>query len=70
MGFLKDPHSFICVLQAVLSTTNYRFILFTGGYEPLESVVRIIASEATYEQNNWSEDCVPLYNGQLLCFFG
>lgn len=33
-------------------------------------MVRIITSKATYEQNNWSEDCVPLYNGRLLCFFG
>ncbi|XP_027188917.1 sterol 3-beta-glucosyltransferase UGT80A2 isoform X2 [Cicer arietinum] len=70
MGFLKDPHSFICVLQEVLSTTNYRFILFTGGCEPLESVIHTIAAETTLDQNNWSEDCVPLYNGRLFCFFG
>lgn len=69
MGFLKDPHSFIGVLQAVLSTTNYKFILFTGGYEPLESVVRTIATEATLDQNSWSEDCLSLYNGWLFCFF-
>ncbi|CAL5184659.1 unnamed protein product [Lathyrus oleraceus] len=69
MGFLKDPHSFIGVLKAVLSTTNYKYILFTGGYEPLESVVRTIATEATLDQNNWSEDCLSLYNGRLFCFF-
>lgn len=70
MGFLKDPYAFICVLQTVLSTTNYRFILFTAGYEPLESMVRTIAAEASFEQKNWSDDCVPLCNGRLLCFSG
>ncbi|CAI8589712.1 unnamed protein product [Vicia faba] len=69
MGFLKDPRSFISVLQAVLSTTNYKFILFTGGYEPLESAVRTIATEATLDQNSWSEDCLSLFNGRLFCFF-
>ncbi|XP_061337197.1 sterol 3-beta-glucosyltransferase UGT80B1 isoform X2 [Gastrolobium bilobum] len=71
MGFLKDPHAFICVLQTVLNTTNYRFILFTSGYEPLESVVRMIAAEeASFDWKNWGEDCVPLFNGRLLCFSG
>ncbi|XP_020221678.1 sterol 3-beta-glucosyltransferase UGT80B1 isoform X3 [Cajanus cajan] len=70
MGFLKDPRAFICVLQNVLSTTNYRFILFTAGYEPLEAIVRTIAAEASFEQKNWSDDCLPLFNGQLLCFSG
>ncbi|WJX28624.1 hypothetical protein P8452_17319 [Trifolium repens] len=68
MGFLKNPHSFLCVLQAVLNTTSYRFILFTGGYEPLESAVCTIAAEESFDQK--SEDCVPLYKGRLLCFFG
>ncbi|XP_047182942.1 uncharacterized protein LOC124849113 [Vigna umbellata] len=49
MGFLKDPFAFICVLQTVLSTTNYIFILFTTRYEALESIVRSIASEASFE---------------------
>ncbi|CAJ1963621.1 unnamed protein product [Sphenostylis stenocarpa] len=70
MGFLKDPYAFICVLQTVLSTTDYRFILFTAGYEPLESIVRTIATEASFETTNWSEDCVPLCDGRLLCFSG
>ncbi|KAK2395966.1 UDP-Glycosyltransferase superfamily protein [Trifolium repens] len=68
MGFLENPHSFLCVLQAVLNTTSYRFILFTGGYEPLESAVCTIAAEESFDQK--SEDCVPLYKGRLLCFFG
>lgn len=70
MGFLKNPYAFICVLQTVLSTTNYRFILFTARYEPLESIVRTIAAEASFEQKKWSDDCVPLCNGRLLCFSG
>ncbi|XP_022642990.1 sterol 3-beta-glucosyltransferase, partial [Vigna radiata var. radiata] len=70
MGFLKDPYAFICILQTVLSTTNYRFILFTAGYEPLESIVRRISTEASFELKNCRDDCVPLCNGRLLCFFG
>ncbi|XP_027331038.1 sterol 3-beta-glucosyltransferase isoform X2 [Abrus precatorius] len=70
MGFLKDPCAFISVLQTVLNSTNYRFILFTAGYEPLESTVRTIAAEASFGQKNWSEDCVLLCNGRLLCFSG
>ncbi|KAI9087241.1 hypothetical protein K1719_030876 [Acacia pycnantha] len=31
MGFLKDPHTFICVLRTVLEMSNFRFILFTAG---------------------------------------
>ncbi|KAJ1419945.1 putative sterol 3-beta-glucosyltransferase UGT80A2 isoform [Sesbania bispinosa] len=69
MGFLKDPHAFICVLQTVLNTTNYRFILFTAGYEPLESAVRTVAVEASFDHKN-NEDCVLLCNGRLFCFFG
>ncbi|BAT72582.1 hypothetical protein VIGAN_01000100 [Vigna angularis var. angularis] len=71
MGFLKDPYAFICIFQTVLSSTNYRFILFTAGYEPLESIVRSISTtEASFELKNCSDDCVPLCNGRLLCFFG
>ncbi|KAL5176178.1 Sterol 3-beta-glucosyltransferase UGT80A2 [Glycine soja] len=39
-------------------------------YEPLESIVRTIAAEASFEQKKWSDDCVPLCNGRLLCFSG
>ncbi|KAK7302450.1 hypothetical protein RJT34_13340 [Clitoria ternatea] len=70
MGFLKDPYAFICVLQTVLNTTNYRFILFTAGYEPLESTIHTIAAEGSFEQKSWGEDCVYLSNGRLLCFSG
>ncbi|KAK7246835.1 hypothetical protein RIF29_41705 [Crotalaria pallida] len=70
MGFLSDPHAFLRVLQTVLNTTKYRFILFTAGYEPLESMVRTTAAEASFDQNNQSEDCVCLYDGRLFCFSG
>lgn len=69
MGFLKDPHLFICVLQTVLEMTNFRFILFTAGYKPLESVVHMFANE-TSDQRCLSEDCVTLFSGRLLCFSG
>lgn len=70
MGFLKDPHAFICVLQTVLKITNYRFILFTAGYEPLESVVRMLAAEVSSDQRHLSEDCVSLFSGRLFTFSG
>ncbi|MED6157436.1 hypothetical protein PIB30_023007 [Stylosanthes scabra] len=70
MGFMRDPHAFVSVLQTVLNTTRYRFILFTAGYEPLESIVRKLAAEESSDQKKWNEDCVPLCNGQLFCFFG
>ncbi|RYR35583.1 hypothetical protein Ahy_A10g050720 [Arachis hypogaea] len=70
MGFLKDPHAFLSVLQTVLNTTRYRFILFTAGYEPLELIVRKLAAEESSDQKKWNEDCVCLCDGQLFCFFG
>ncbi|KAF1890539.1 hypothetical protein Lal_00041324 [Lupinus albus] len=70
MGFLRDPCAFLRVLQCVLNTTEYRFILFTAGYEPLESTVHMIAAEASIDQNMRNEDCVHLYDGRLFCFSG
>ncbi|XP_054802932.1 sterol 3-beta-glucosyltransferase UGT80B1 isoform X3 [Prosopis cineraria] len=69
MGFLKDPRTFICVLQTVLVMASFRFILFTAGYKPLESVVHMFADE-TSNQRCLSEDCVALFSGRLLCFSG
>ncbi|XP_019418459.1 PREDICTED: sterol 3-beta-glucosyltransferase UGT80B1 [Lupinus angustifolius] len=70
MGFLRDPCAFLRVLQSVLNTTEHRFILFTAGYEPLESTVHMIAAEASIGQNKRNEDCVHLYDGRLFCFSG
>ncbi|KAI4299017.1 hypothetical protein L6164_032513 [Bauhinia variegata] len=70
MGFLKDPQAFICVLQTVLNTTNYKFILFTSGYKPLESAIHVIGAETSSDWRNLSEDCVSLFNGRLFCFSG
>ncbi|KAJ7968095.1 Sterol 3-beta-glucosyltransferase [Quillaja saponaria] len=72
MGFLKSPQAFIRVLQAVLDITSYRFILFTAGYEPLETAVKVFASEAPFLSNqiNVGEDCMSLFNGRLFSFSG
>ncbi|KAH9685892.1 hypothetical protein KPL70_014152 [Citrus sinensis] len=43
MGFLKNPEAFLRVLQTVLHTTTYRFVLFTAGYEPLDTAIRVMA---------------------------
>ncbi|XP_028800943.1 sterol 3-beta-glucosyltransferase UGT80B1 isoform X2 [Neltuma alba] len=69
MGFMKDPHSFICVLQTVLEMANFRFILFTAGYKPLELAIQMFAVE-TSDQRCESGDCVSLFSGRLLCFSG
>ncbi|KAM7251669.1 hypothetical protein ACFE04_023552 [Oxalis oulophora] len=71
MGFLKNPQTFIRVLQAVLRITTYRFILFTSGFEPLETAVRVVASElATVSEKKISEDGISLFDGRLFCFSG
>ncbi|GAV67383.1 hypothetical protein CFOL_v3_10889, partial [Cephalotus follicularis] len=66
MGFLKNPQAFLRVLQTVLQITSYRFILFTAGYEPLDTAVRVIATEScslSYQKHS-------LFNSRLFCFSG
>ncbi|XP_041011635.1 sterol 3-beta-glucosyltransferase UGT80B1 isoform X1 [Juglans microcarpa x Juglans regia] len=72
MGFLKNPQAFLRVLQTVIEITSYRFILFTAGFEPLASAVRMIAAEASshLSQRQLSEDCISIFDGQLFCFTG
>lgn len=72
MGFLKNPQAFLRVLQTVIEITSYRFILFTAGFEPLASAVRMIAAEALshLSQRQLSEDCISIFDGQLFCFTG
>ncbi|XP_076901796.1 uncharacterized protein LOC143556342 [Bidens hawaiensis] len=45
MGFMKKPKLLLHVLQSVIETTNYRFILFTSGYGPLDAAARSLAAE-------------------------
>ncbi|KAL4572437.1 hypothetical protein LXL04_019214 [Taraxacum kok-saghyz] len=34
--FMRNPHLLLQVVKSVMEVTNYRFVLFTSGYEPLE----------------------------------
>ncbi|KAI3699074.1 hypothetical protein L2E82_43090 [Cichorium intybus] len=40
MGFIRKPHLLLEVLESVIKVTNYRFVLFTSGYEPLDAATR------------------------------
>lgn len=72
MGFLKNAQAFLRLLQTVLEITNYRFILFTAGYIPLDAAIRAVAAEsspyATHKQFN--DECISLFNDRLFCFSG
>ncbi|XP_058074849.1 uncharacterized protein LOC131223442 isoform X2 [Magnolia sinica] len=74
MGFLRNTQAFLLVLKAVLESTNYRFILFSSGYEPLDASIRIIAGDSSgsnqREQFNCSESGILLFKGRLFCFSG
>ncbi|KAL6328723.1 hypothetical protein AAG906_003409 [Vitis piasezkii] len=72
MGFLRNPREFLQVILTVLDITNYRFILFSAGYEPLDAAVKVIAAEASssLERRQSSEDGIFLFGGRLFCFSG
>ncbi|OWM84925.1 hypothetical protein CDL15_Pgr027712 [Punica granatum] len=72
MGYLKNPRSFLMVLQAVTRMTGCRFILFTASYEPLDAAVQAIAAEEapSLNQRNFSEAGRLLFGGRVFCFCG
>ena len=72
MGFLRNPREFLQVILTVLDITNYRFILFSAGYEPLDAAVKVIAAEASssLERRQSSEDGIFLFGCRLFCFSG
>lgn len=74
MGFLKNPKAFLMVLKAVIESTDYRFILFSSGYQPLDSAVQSIASSVAesseLEAPALSCDSTLLFSGRLFCFSG
>lgn len=47
MGFLKNPRVFLRVLEAVSASTNYKFILFTAAYQPLDAAVHEFEGNAS-----------------------
>ncbi|KAG6501227.1 hypothetical protein ZIOFF_041105 [Zingiber officinale] len=72
MGFLKNPHAFLRVLEAVIEATEYHFILLTAGYEPLDASIKSIAATSTSKvdpQLNTSDGTL-LFSDRLYCFSG
>ena len=74
MGFLRNPEAFLMVLKAAIESTDYRFILFSSGYQPLDSAIQSIASSAPKsseaEASSLSDDSTLLFNDRLFCFSG
>ncbi|XP_056159423.1 sterol 3-beta-glucosyltransferase isoform X2 [Syzygium oleosum] len=72
MGFMQNPQAFLAVLQIVIRITNYRFILFTAGHEPLQAAVLTAAAEesSSFSKRQFNEDGISLFNGRLFCFSG
>ncbi|KAM0902769.1 hypothetical protein ACQ4PT_019057 [Festuca glaucescens] len=77
MGFLRNPKSFLMVIKAVIESTGYRFILFTSGYQPLDSAIRsvdsLVAESSELDARHApaiSGDSTLLFNSRLFCFSG
>ncbi|KAJ8754883.1 hypothetical protein K2173_015395 [Erythroxylum novogranatense] len=68
MGYLRNPEAFLLVIRTVLEITDYRFILLTSGYEPLDEAVRFTAAETCYEP--YSKDGTSIFDDRLFCFSG
>ncbi|KAG6497261.1 hypothetical protein ZIOFF_045159 [Zingiber officinale] len=72
MGFLKNPHAFLRVLEAVIEATEYHFILLTAGYEPLDACIKSIAATLTSKVDPQldTSDGTLLFSDRLYCFSG
>ncbi|OAY85521.1 Sterol 3-beta-glucosyltransferase UGT80B1 [Ananas comosus] len=72
MGFLRNPRAFLMVLGAVIETTNYKIILFSSGYKPLDTAIQSIASASSTALKPCTScgDSTILFNGRLFCFSG
>ncbi|TVU33008.1 hypothetical protein EJB05_24780 [Eragrostis curvula] len=74
MGFLRKPKAFLMVLKTVIEMTNHRFILFSSGYEPLDSAIQSIALSVAESSDvvaaALSGDSTVLFNDRLFCFSG
>ncbi|KAF2943715.1 sterol 3-beta-glucosyltransferase UGT80B1 isoform X1 [Oryza sativa Japonica Group] len=74
MGFLRNPKAFLMVLKAVIEKTDYRFILFSSGYQPLDSAIQYfapsVAESSEYQASALHCDSNLLFNGRLFCFSG
>ncbi|KAG0465466.1 hypothetical protein HPP92_019630 [Vanilla planifolia] len=56
MGFIRNTEAFLSVLKAVIKTTSHRFVLFSAGYEPLDTVIEMI-SGASSSSNLSKQEC-------------
>jgi hypothetical protein len=74
MGFLRNPKAFLMVLKIAIEMMNCRFILFSSGYEPLDSAIQSIASSKAESSEGVavapSGDSTILFNDRLFCFSG
>ncbi|CAD6251452.1 unnamed protein product [Miscanthus lutarioriparius] len=74
MGFLRNPKAFLMVLKAAIESSDYRFILFSSGYKPLDSAIQSIASSENESRGvdspSLGGDSTLLFNGHLFCFLG
>nr|CAD1843062.1 unnamed protein product [Ananas comosus var. bracteatus] len=72
MGFLRNPRAFLMVLGAVIETTNYKIILFSSGYKPLDTAIQSIASASSTALKPCTSfgDSTILFSGRLFCFSG
>jgi hypothetical protein len=74
MGFLRNPKAFLMVIKAVIESTGHRFILFTSGYQPLDSAIRsvdsLVAKSSDSDTPALSGDSTLLFNSRLFCFSG
>ncbi|OVA08124.1 UDP-glucuronosyl/UDP-glucosyltransferase [Macleaya cordata] len=71
MGFLKNPRAFLRVLEAVTEITDYKFVLFSAGYELLDAAIRVLAGHLPLsDQKLCNKDGVLLFNARVFCFSG
>lgn len=69
LGFLERPEALLKVIQVVLEITNFRFVLFTSGYEPLDEAIQVVATKTLhFDQRQYNEEGVCLFDGRLFCF--
>ncbi|KAJ6942096.1 sterol 3-beta-glucosyltransferase UGT80A2 isoform X3 [Populus alba x Populus x berolinensis] len=69
MGFLRNPQTFLQVIQTVLEITNFRFILCTASYEPLDKAVQVMATESSrFDKRKYLEEGICLFDNRLFCF--
>ncbi|KAI3868544.1 hypothetical protein MKX03_035717 [Papaver bracteatum] len=71
MGFLKNPRVFLRVLGAVSAFTNYKFILFTAAYQPLDAAVHEFEGNASSSDPTLCDkNGVLLFRSRVFCFSG